>query len=328
MYDSAPMTGLSLGPFAHAQRAAGVTVNGCISGRKPWALSVPDSDYRLTSVAGFHEIITPDYEQATAINLYGALYPRVLDKVTREIFTRALRMRGSVEGFSLKKLWRKAKKAAKKVVPKFVRKAVKKVLDFKPVKWALKKSKEFLRWVDKATKHPAFTGIVFAITQAIPGAQAAGYAFLALQAARALLAKMSTEEGASLAEIGEGVGQMAMLTNKASGGDMFAQATVKAVEEARKHGVTPAQIDRVLEDFPDKGEAIKNAGGAIAASLGSGETDPKKILAAAADAGIQSAKGTLIRTAKEKAAPYIRQGRGAANRAAASIPADLAHLFN
>lgn len=312
-------------------RQASVEV-GCIS--KP---GVAGSDYRqLGAPEVGYATFAPDYEAAQAINLWGGLYIRMDLGMQNAVMAKIQEKYGdqidSVSGFSLKKIFRKVGKAVKKVVPKFVRKAVSKVTKWKPIAWTLKKAKQFAKWVDKATQHPVFTGIVFAITQAIPGAQAAGYAFLALQALRALLAKMSTEKGASAAEIAQGVAQIGMMANKASGGDMFAQAVTGAYQAASKAGVKPEDIDKLLKDFPDKGAAIKAAGGAVAASISQGETNPEALLKRAAGGAASSA----LQSVKSAAGSALQSVKGAAGNAIQNvargmprppIPAEFASLF-
>ena len=299
----------------------------------------PDSDYRGMSIEGYYEIFTPDYEAARAINLYGALYSKISNRIAKQLFKKIVKERGTIEGFSFKKLWRKVKKAARKVTPKFVRKAVKKVTNWKPVKFVRRKAGQFIKWIDKATKHPAFSATVFAITQLVPGAQGMGYAFLALQAARGLLAKMSSEGGINAQEFAEGMGQLGTLTNKASGGDMFAQATLKAYQEAERLGVKPKDIDKMLAKFPDKGKAIKAAGGAVAASIAKGNTNPGKLLStgakAAGSSAFSSAKKAFGDRLSREAQKRINQAKRRGERAYGAVksaipkgvPSDLAHLF-
>lgn len=158
------------------------------------------------------------------------------------------------EGFGfVKGLKNKISRAVKKVTPKFVQKAVNKVVNYAPVKFISKKAKQFATWAEKATRHPAFTAVVGAILNSVPGGQAAGIAFLALQAARASLSKLASGDPALMAQ---GGAELAMIANQASGGDAVSQDVMKwvnAVKDAGqgniKTGLNLVQ-NQVVSQFP------------------------------------------------------------------------------
>lgn len=145
----------------------------------------------------------------------------------------------------IKGLVKKVKKAVSKVTPRFVKKAVTAVTRWTPVQFVAKKAKQFGTWVDKAVQHPAFGAAVFVITQAVPGAQAAGYVYLAVMAARKLAAAAASSNPD---EAAKALADMALMASAAGGGSTIAKSTLDALEAVKKSGVQGAT--KFLDDFP------------------------------------------------------------------------------